>query len=215
MSLPDPTIENLVTALRFSNKPNIVVEGKDDEIIYGKLVERFGRFDIGFFGAGSKNTLLYLYEELAQYESIGDFRHAPVAFIADQDMWLFSGIPEDYADIIWTQGYSIENDLYVSAELESFLEIHQQETHRQVLNAVCRWFAFEVEVFLKGDAAYVAEGLDEIVPRDKTELDAAFLERRGFQPPPEERYQQIREAYDLQTSWQTTFSNTAPLPKCD
>ncbi|MYA99462.1 hypothetical protein F4X90_07265 [Candidatus Poribacteria bacterium] len=71
MSLPDPTLENLVDALRLSNKPNIVVEGQDDEIIYGTLVERLGRFDVGFFSAGSKDTLLHLYEELAEYENAG------------------------------------------------------------------------------------------------------------------------------------------------
>ena len=205
MSLPDPTLEDLVIALRLSNKPNIIVEGKDDEIIYRTLVERLGRFDVGFFSASSKSTLLRLYEELSQYESRGDFRHVPVAFIADRDMWLFSGIPEGYADIIWTQGYSIENDLYVSAELESFLETHQHETHQQILNAVCRWFAFEVEAFLKGDAAYIAEGLDEIVPRGKTELDDAFLKRRGFLSPQEERYQQIRDAYGLQLRGKLLF----------
>lgn len=205
MSLPDSTLENLVTALRLSNKPNIIVEGKDDEIIYRTLVERLGRFDVGFFSASSKNTLLHLYDELSEYQNAGDFRHTPVAFIADRDMWLFSGIPESYADITWTQGYSVENDLYVSAELENFLEAHQHETHQQVLNAVCRWFAFEVEAFLKGDAAYVGEGLDEIVPRGKTELDDVFLKRRGFLPPHEERYQQIRETYGLQLRGKLLF----------
>ena len=34
----------------------------------------------------------------------GNSAHVPVAFIADQDMWLFSGIePEGYEDVIWTQ----------------------------------------------------------------------------------------------------------------
>ena len=80
MSLPDPTIENLVIALCLSNKPNIIVEGKDDEIVYGRLVERLGKFGVGLFSAGSKNTLLHLYEELSQYESLGDFRHVPVTF---------------------------------------------------------------------------------------------------------------------------------------
>ncbi len=117
MSLPDPTLENLVIALRLSNKPNIIVEGKNDEIIYGTLVERLGRFDVGFFSAGSKDTLLHLYEELSEYENAGDFRHVPVAFIADRDMWLFRGIPACYDNIIWTEGYSIENDLYSYAKL--------------------------------------------------------------------------------------------------
>ncbi len=117
MPLPDPNVENLVDALRLSNKPNIIVEGRDDEIIYGTLVERLGRFDVGFFSAGSKDTLLHLYEELSDCENSGDFRHAPVAFIADQDMWLFRGIPNQYDDIIWTEGYSIENDLYAHVKL--------------------------------------------------------------------------------------------------
>ena len=60
-------------------------------------------------------------------------------------------------------------------------------------------------MFLKGDAAYVAEGFDEIVPRGKIELDDAFLKRRGFQPPSEEHYQQIREAYDLQLRGKLLF----------
>ena len=104
MSLPDPTVENLVIALRLSNKPNIIVEGKDDEIIYRTLVDRLGRFDVGFFSAGSKESLLRLYEELSDYESRGDFRHVPVAFIADRDMWLFRGTPLRYNEVIWTEG---------------------------------------------------------------------------------------------------------------
>ena len=37
-----------------------------------------------------------------------------VIFVADQDMWFFTGIPEKYRDtIIFTRGYSLENDLYL------------------------------------------------------------------------------------------------------
>ena len=200
MPTPNPmTVDHLVGVLRRSNIPTIVVEGKMDIVIYRRLLERVGIQQTILLAADSRNKLLQVYERRRE------FAHVPVVFIADQDMWIFSGIPEDYADIIWTQGYSIENDLYISAELESFLETHQHETHQQVLNAVCRWFAFEVEAFLKGDAAHVGEGLDEIVPRGKTELDDAFLKRRGFLPPQEEHYQQIREAYDLQLRGKLLF----------
>lgn len=200
MPTPNPmTVDHLVGILHRSRTPRIVVEGKMDIVIYRRLLERVGIQQIGLLAADNRDKLLQVYERRREFD------HIPVIFIADQDMWLFSGIPETYANIIWTQGYSIENDLYVSAELESFLETHQTETHQQILNAVCRWFAFGVEAFLKGDAAYVAEGLDEIVPRGKTELNDEFLKRRGFQFPREALYQQVREAHKLQLRGKLLF----------
>ena len=136
MPTPNPmTVEQLVGVLRRSRKPRIVVEGDDDVIIYRELTKRIGILEVAPLPSGGRKKLLQVYERRSE------FAHVPVAFIADRDMWLFSGIPEGYADIIWTQGYSIENDLYVSAELESFLETHQHETHQEVpkcyLQMVC------------------------------------------------------------------------------
>ncbi len=193
------TVDELVAFLRYSQKSNIVVEGKNDEIIYRRLIQRLDRLTVDFCATGGREKLLQIYKRKSE------FAHVPVAFIADQDMWLFSGIPEEYAGIIWTKGYSIENDLYVSAHLESLLENNQTETHRQVLDAVCTWFAYEVEAFLNQHASYVATSLDEMIPRGKTELDEDFRERRGFVPPPEKRYRQIKEAYRLQVRGKLLF----------
>ena len=146
MSLPDPTLENLVIALRLSNKPNIIVEGKEDEIIYKTLVERLGRFDVDFLSAGSKDMLLHLHGELSDCENSGDFRHAPVAFIADRDMWLFRGIPNQYDDIIWTEGYSIENDLYSHVKLRD--RVGNKIEYDQTIDAISMWFAYKVEEYL-------------------------------------------------------------------
>ena len=207
MSLPNPTLENLVIALRLSNKPNIVVEGKDDEIIYGRLVERLGRFDVGFFSAGSKNTLLHLYEELSQYENAGDFRHTPVAFIADRDMWLFRGIPACYDNIIWTEGYSIENDLYSHAKLSE--RVGNKVEYNQILDAISMWFAYKVEEYLEknppppkkvfqsfrdDESVDVGHHLNLVIPPEKTTL-APDLE---FLLPDHERVREIRKAYHLQ-----------------
>ena len=119
MPTPNPmTVDHWVGVLRRSNIPTIVVEGKMDIVIYRRLLERVGIQQTILLAADSRNKLLQVYERRRE------FAHVPVVFIADQDMWIFSGIPEDHADIIWTQGYSIENDLYISAELESFLTTH-------------------------------------------------------------------------------------------
>ena len=214
MSLLDPTLENLVIALRLSNKPNIIVEGKDDEIIYGKLVERLGRFDVGFFSAGSKDTLLHLYEELSQYENVGDFRHAPVAFIADRDMWLFRGIPFRYDDIIWTEGYSIENDLYSNAKLRD--RVRNMAEYDQTLDSISMWFAYKVEEYLEKnppppkkdfqsfrDEEHVDVGhrLRRIIPVEKTTL-APNLE---FLPSNHETVRTVRKAYHLQLRGKLLF----------
>ncbi|MCY4566861.1 MAG: DUF4435 domain-containing protein [Candidatus Poribacteria bacterium] len=214
MSLPDSTLENLVIALRLSNKPNIIVEGKDDEIIYGTLVERFGRFDVGFFSTGSKDTLLHLYEQLSQYEDAGDFRHAPVAFIADRDMWLFRGIPSRYGDIIWTDGYSVENDLYSHAKLSD--RIGNKAEYDQTLDSISMWFAYKVEEYLEKNPpppekvfqsfrdeehVRVAHHLNQIIPIGKTTL-APDLE---FFPADHEMVRNVRRAYHLQLRGKLLF----------
>ena len=212
MSLPYPNVENLVDALRLSNKPNIIVEGKDDEIIYGTLVERLGRFDVGFFSAGSKDTLLHLYEELSEYENAGDFRHTPVAFIADRDMWLFRGIPNQYDNIIWTEGYSIENDLYAYVKLRD--RVGNKVEYNQTIDAISMWFAYKVEEYLGKNPAEkkiesirdeehvdVAHRLNQIVPSDQTTLspDLEFL------PSNHERVREIRRVYHLQLRGKLLF----------
>ena len=212
MPLPDSTLENLVNVLRLSNKPNIIVEGRDDEIIYGTLVERLERFDVGFFSAGSKDTLLHLYEKLSEYENAGDFRHAPVAFIADRDMWLFRGIPVCYDNIIWTEGYSIENDLYSYAKLRD--RIGNKAEYDQILDAISMWFAYKVEEYLEKNPREktfesirdeehvdVAYHLNRVVPPEKTTL-APDLE---FLPADHERVRDLRSAYHLQLRGKLLF----------
>ena len=214
MPLPDSTVEDLVTTLRLSKKSNIVVEGKNDEIIYRSLVDRLGIFDVDFFSAGSRKTLLHLYEKFSRYESEGDFRHAPVAFIADRDMWLFRSIPARYDDIIWTEGYSIENDLYSSAKLRD--RVGNMAEYDQTLDSLSMWFACKVEEYLKKnppppkkvfqsfrDEEHVDVGhrLGRIIPNEKVTL-APDLE---FLPSHHGRVRAVREAYHLQLRGKLLF----------
>ena len=214
MSLPDPTVEHLVIALRLSNKPNIIVEGSDDETIYGALVDRLGRFNVGLFSAGCKETLPHLYEELFYCENSGDFRHAPVAFIADRDMWLFRGIPARYDEVIWTEGYSIENDLYLHAKLRD--RVGNKAEYDQILDSISMWFAYKVEEYLEKnppppkkifqsvrDEEHVDVGhhLTRIIPVEKTTLapDLKFL------PSDHERVREVRISYHLQLRGKLLF----------
>ena len=192
MPTPNPmTVEHLVGVLRRARKPSIVVEGDDDVIIYRELTKRIGILEVVLRPSGGREKLLQVYGRRSEFSQV------PVAFMADQDMWLFSGIESGYDDIIWTNGYSIENDLYSDAELERLLDDNETAEHQQILDSISTWFAFAVEEYLSGNAPKLDPHCDEMVPPGKTELDAGFCTRQGFHTPNAERVQQIRNTYQL------------------
>ena len=185
------TVDRLVSILIRSQTPKIVVEGADDVVIYRELVSRIGILNVGLHAAGGREKLLRVYERRRE------FPHVPVAFIADQDMWVFTGVPEDYAEIIWTQGYSIENDLYADAGLENLLDARDLAEHRHILDSLCSWFTFVVEETLAGNTPRLDFHCSRIVPPGETELDADFCRDCGFRVPTADLVQQIRNAYQL------------------
>ena len=179
--------------------PTVIVEGENDIPIYRRIEKYIGVQDADVIQVGGRNNLLSLYERRKE------FAHLPVAFVADRDLWLFSGIPPDYPDIIWTEGYSIENDLYADANLENLLDADEVEEHQQVLEAIIEWFAFEVEEHLACRPAQVDKHCNEIVPLGQNEMDQGFRNSRGFRSPNQTLHQRIKNAYQLQLRGKTLF----------
>ena len=194
MPVPDPTVNELVATLSRSQLPTIIVEGKDDMRIYRWVEQRVGPQNANVLPTGGRNTLLKLYDRR------NEFPELPVAFVADRDLWLFSGIPGVYCGIVWTRGYSIENDLYAGANLENLLDPHEVDAHKKVLNVIIEWFAFEVGAFLEGRESRVDLSCNQVVPPAKTEMDQDFSTRRGFRCPNVQLFQQIRDEYQLKLS---------------
>ena len=90
MPVPNPTtVDELVATLQRSQLPTVIVEGKDDMHIYRWIEERVGARKVDVHSAGDRNKLLAVYQRRNEYA------HLPVAFVADRDMWLFSGIPPE------------------------------------------------------------------------------------------------------------------------
>ena len=199
MPVPHPTVDELVAALCRSRLPTVIVEGTDDMRIYRWVEGSIGSQNANVLPAGGRNNLLSVYQRRNEYA------HLPIAFVADQDLWLFAGIPPDYHGIIWTQGYSIENDLYAGADLENLLNADEIEEHQQVLDSIIGWFAFEVEEYLAGKPAEVGHHCNEVVPPNQTERDQDFCIRRGFRFPNAGRIRQIKDAYQLQLRGKLLF----------
>ena len=196
-----PTVDELVATLRRSKLPTVVVEGRDDMQIFRWMEDILKIHEVDVLGVGGRPNLF------AVYDRRSEFSHVPVAFIADRDKELFTQLPVGYEDIIWTQGYSIENDLYAGAEpsLENLMDPNETDEHKRLLDVIVKWFAFEVEEFLSGRAPEFDHHCDEVVPRGQVEIDDGFRERRGFRQPNLELEQQIREAYQLQLRGKQLF----------
>lgn len=196
-----PTVDELVSTLRRSKLPTVVVEGRDDMQIFRWMEDIFEVHEIDVLAAGMRSNVL------AVYERKSEFSHVPVAFIADQDKELFTQLPVGYEEIIWTQGYSIENDLYAGADpsLENLMDPQEAAEHRRLLDTIIKWFAFEVEEFLDGRTPEFNHHCNEVVPQGQTKMDNGFRQRRGFHQPNSELEQQIREAYQLQLRGKQLF----------
>ena len=123
MARSNMTVDDWVITLRRTYIPTVIVEGKKDIPIYRRIEKYIDIQNADVISVGGRNNLLLLYERR------NEFAHLPVAFVADRDLWLFSGIPPDYPDIIWTEGYSIENDLYAGADLEKALNANDVDEH--------------------------------------------------------------------------------------
>ena len=171
-------VDELVVTLRDSQLPTLLVENHSDVRIYARWVSLrlFGSYNVDVRAVDGKEKLLQIYERR------GEFSHVPVVFVANRGMWLFTEIPKKYKDIIWTKGYSLENELYVDAQsdLERLLDSHEVVEHQQVLYSVCKWFAFVIEEHFKGRQQKVVHDLQEIVPFVQTDLDNDFCRKNEF-----------------------------------
>ena len=194
-----PTADEWVATLRDTKDPIVIVEGADDVRICGWAEGCVNNRGLDIHPAGGREALLAVYNKRNKYPD------SPVAFVADRDLWLFSGIPPDYHGIIWTEGYSIENDLYVGANLENLLNASEVPKHQQVLDSIIEWFAFEVEEHLAGRHAQVDIHCNQVVPPGETEMDPGFRQSRGFRPPNEALHQQIKDGYQLKLRGKALF----------
>lgn len=195
------TVDELVSTLRRSKLPTVVVEGRNDMQILRWMEDLLKTHEIDILGVGGRPNLLAIYDRKSEFE------HLPIAFIADRDKELFTQLPVGYEEIIWTQGYSIENDLYAGAEpsLENLMDPQEAAEHRQLLNTVIKWFAFEVEEFLAGRIPEFNHHCNEVVPQGQTEIDSGFRQCRGFRRPNSELLQEIKDAYQLQLRGKLLF----------
>ena len=140
----DP-VDFVLHTLRTSDLPTVVVEGEHDKQIYRWLEDILDTPHVNLLSAKGRPNLLKVFEKREKFED-----RLPVVFMADLDKWVFSGSPLVYSDIIWTQGYSIENDLYSDGNPETLIPSDKAAQHSCELNNAIQKFAREVALWEAG-----------------------------------------------------------------
>jgi hypothetical protein len=141
MDVSQPTVEELIATLNKTDLPTILVEGVADVRVYRKLEAQLGVTLGNVVLCGGRKNLFEIYN---QREKLA---HVRLVFLADRDMWLYKNIPPEYSEIIWTHGYSIENDVYTGSTVEKLLDEAERQKYFDLLKRLCEWFAFEVEEY--------------------------------------------------------------------
>jgi hypothetical protein len=187
------TVDEAVGALKHSSLPSLVVEGKGDMTVYRWLERELGTKSVSLFPVGGRSNVFKVLDRRTE------FPKAKVAFLVDSDLEVFrqSGSAAPHPDVIWTKGYSIENDLLASRTIEVLLEPDEERGLQTLLNEVCRWFAFEVQRYLDGQEAQVKHHVNVVVPIGQKCLCPKFCRSRGYAEPPPQLAQKIRKNYLL------------------
>ncbi len=199
MPTPSMTEEEIISILGKTNLPTLLVEGVDDAKIYRSLENELGILGGNILQCTGRNVLISIFRRR------DTFKHGKLVWLADLDMWRFSQPPDDLKGIIFTSGYSIENDLYAGSEIESLLEVKERDQHAQLLAAVCRWFAFEVIEHKANGVNRCGTHIDRVIDYSTMDIATGFATSRGFIEPDSAICAQILANYQLQLRGKTLF----------
>jgi Protein of unknown function (DUF4435) len=167
----------MVSYLSRTSLPTILVEGSDDRSVYRYLEEKINIESIDILICNGREMLINLFNRR------NEFQHIRVVFIADKDMWFFTGIPGSYdSEIIFTDGYSLENDLYIKSLFESLLDQNEVGCFRKLIEELSTWFAFEVDRYKKTGESLCDFHANQICPENSLCND--FKLKIGFIAPP-------------------------------
>lgn len=111
-------IEAFAAQIEHSDLYTIVIEGKDDLLVYNEFEDIYEDPDclVSVLPVGGRNTVLGIFNRLKDTPHINK-----TIFIVDKDTWVITGIDSNYQHnrIICTHGYSFENDIFIDGNLEN------------------------------------------------------------------------------------------------
>lgn len=194
------SIDDIVAIIKRSSLPTVVVEGRQDMEAYRWIEHRFGVGKADILPCGGRSKLLAVFGRRTEFPT------KKVAFLADRDMWLFTAIPVQYRDVIWTSGYCIENDILAGSDIEKLMTAEESTRYERYWREVARWLAFEIELHRAGQDYDASHGFSTLFP-DTSPLTICpiFLASRGYVPATAATLEEIVVNYKLKLRGKTLF----------
>jgi hypothetical protein len=191
------TPEILIATLKKSNLKTVLIEGKDDLLIYKKIESELDDLDINILPCNGRTALLEVYNNKSDIDS-------ELLFICDSDLWVFDNKAPNSDDLIVTEGYSLENELYQDGSdiLNKLLSAGEIASKNEILSNVCEWFAYEVEKYLNGqtsDCKFSDVTLlnTNVMPRNSNEFTETFIMERMTSKASDDLIRDVKENYDV------------------
>lgn len=160
------TVEDALATLQRSNLPTVITEGRDDYRVLRRVENRLADIGVDFLPLSGRNTVLSVWEQLPIE------RRSNVIAIVDLDEWIYKGIPFNYMgeNLIYTVGYSIENDILLDCSVDDFLYPSEISEFQSELRHVCADHAVQIERCKAGLEYLIKRHANQILNEaDKTE----------------------------------------------
>ncbi|WP_308538763.1 DUF4435 domain-containing protein [uncultured Pantoea sp.] len=194
-----PTIDELYALLKNTTIPTILVEGKDDIVFYRRIENDLEDIGIDMLPAGNKWTVLELRERIKS-EPI----NAPIAFVVDKDLWVYFGCNEDLSDVITTDGYSIENDIFIDGEILNLMSNDEIDRFNEELRKFLHWYALTLARSQKGMDVSFRETPHKVL--NDSEFYQTAIQLSAEEQYPEEFFEMIHGQYGKLLRGKSLFS---------
>lgn len=186
------TKDEIVASLKRTNVPTLLVEGKDDIHVYRHLIDAIDEPLLSIIACGDRDVLFKVFKEVKELELSGK----KIVFIADKDNFIYMGIPEEYKDIIFTDGYCMENDLYDQSEIkEKLMSSEEVDEYKDLINLISLWYAFEIEQLKNGLEAKTGTHINNVIPINSKSLCTDYLSSINYFPAQPELVYEIKNEY--------------------
>ena len=195
------TVDEIIATLKRTSLTTVLVEGRDDVMIYRWLEDEIGVHNASFMPCGGRSKLINIFERRSE------FPMSKVIFVADKDSYIYTSTPKEYDEIIWTNGYSIENDLYYGRDIEKILSNEEKNIFVKSLHSFIKYYAFEVEKMLMGNIDYTLRTHPQHILCELQHLvKEEYLESINFIQPSNEIVKTITDNYDVMIRGKTLFA---------
>lgn len=154
----DISVAEYVEILKRSSLPTIVVEGVDDIVVYRYFEDRLSAWGVSLMPVGGRGAAIDIFKRREELS------HLALAFVVDRDSFVHTGVPDDLNSeiLIFTDGYSIENDVFRDGELFGLLRADERDGFLQELTQFLEWYALAMSRRLSGMDCPIATHPDRV-----------------------------------------------------